>query len=354
MAEQEDFQRTEEPTPKKLEDAIKEGNVAFSREVTNFVALCLFTVFVILILPSLCKDIVDHLKIYVDFTPLTKEYNNGDIIKIATKAITSTLMFLAIPFVFALIASLLSSFVQNGIIFSSTGIMPKFSKISPISGFKRIFSVKSIVDLFKAICKIVIISVTLYLAVIGELKILNNIYDASINTSMVILLRLLVKMMIAICIIQFMIAIFDYMYEKFSYIKKLRMTKQEVKDEHKESEGDPKIKSKIRAIRVQRARQRVIALVPKADLVISNPTHYCVALKYESDIMPAPKLIAKGQDMIALQMKKIAKDNSIPIIEDKPLARSIFDSVDWDEYIKAEHYRAVAQILSKLRKFKRK
>lgn len=349
-----DSQKTEEPTPKRLEDAIKDGNVSFSREVTSFLILSLFTVFLVFVLPTLCKNAVLHLRGYIiDPNYLIKQYDSDDIIRLAIKIIDDVFLLLMVPFVLAIVASVMGSILQNGIIVSPKAIEPKFSKISPLSGFKKIFSAKSVMDLVKGTIKISLVGIAAYLSVYGEIRVIHILHDVSAATIMAILLKITIKMMIAICVIQGIIAGLDYFYERFNYIKKLRMTKQEIKDEYKDAEGDPKIKSKIRALRIQRARQRVAAMVPKADLIITNPTHYAVALKYDPDTMYAPKLIAKGQDNIALQIKEIAKKHDILIVENKPLARSIYDTVDWDEFIQAEHYKAVAEILTQLKKFKK-
>ncbi len=353
MAEEQDnSQRTEEPTQKRIEDAIKKGNVAYSREVTSFIILCLFTVFIIFILPGLLKKSAMSLSVYItDGSSFTRDYEGEDIYKIALKIALELLLFIAAPFMLATLGAIMGSVLQNGFLNSPEAIMPKLSKISPIAGFKRIFSLKSLVEFIKGIIKISVIGCTAYYAVHTEIQVIHVLHDASIIVIMNVLFNIATKMMIAICILQGIIAVLDYFYERFNYLKNLRMSKQEVKDELKQSEGDPEIKAKVRAIRFQRARRRIAAAVPKADVLITNPTHFAVALQYDPDSMQAPKLIAKGQDIVAQRMREIAKESNIPIVENPPLARSIYDNVDWDEFIQEDHYKAVAQIMTKLKKF---
>lgn len=350
--EQDDSQKTEEPTPKRIEDAIKKGNVAYSREVTSFVILSLFTVFVIFVLPVLFKRAAINLSMYVtDIYNFGSDYDGADAFRLALKIALELLLVVAAPFAIAIIGAVMGSVLQNGFLNSPEAIVPKLSKISPIAGFKRIFSLKSLVEFIKGIVKISIIGLTAYYAVYTEIQVIHVLHDASIAVIMNVLLNIATKMMVAVCVLQGVIAALDYFYERYNYRKNLRMSKQEIKDEHKQSEGDPEIKAKVRAIRFQRARRRVAVAVPKADVLITNPTHFAVALQYDPEVMQAPKLIAKGQDMIAYRMKEIAKEHDIPIIENPPLARAIYDNVEWDEFIQADHYKAVAQIMTKLKKF---
>lgn len=350
--EQDDSQKTEEPTPKRIEDAIKKGNVAYSREVTSFVILSLFTVFIIFILPALFKRAAINLSVYItDIYNFGSDYDGADAFRLALKIAFELLLVVAAPFAIAIIGAVMGSVLQNGFLNSPEAIVPKLNKISPIAGFKRIFSLKSLVEFIKGIVKISIIGLTAYYAVYTEIQVIHALHDASIAVIMNVLLNIATKMMVAVCVLQGVIAALDYFYERFNYLKNLRMSKQEIKDEHKQSEGDPEIKAKVRAIRFQRARRRVAVAVPKADVIITNPTHFAVALQYDPEVMHAPKLIAKGQDMIAHRMRELAKEHDIPIIENPPLARAIYDNVEWDEFIQADHYKAVAQIMTKLKKF---
>lgn len=351
--EQEDrSQATEEPTQKRIEDAVKKGNVAYSREVTSFIMISLFTIFLIFIAPPLVKHSLGRLTSYVTQPDNFNTLEDADDVMRLALAITLDLALIAgIPFAVAILGTFLGGLIQNGVVHSPEAIVPSLSKISPLNGFKRIFSMKSVMEMIKGIIKLTLVGVTAWYAVYSEIAVINNLHDASIAVVMSVLLSLTTKMLVAICVIYGILAALDYFWEKFNYLKKLRMTKQEVKDEYKEMEGNPEIKAKVRALRFQRSRRRIMAAVPKADVIITNPTHFAVALQYDPDTMPAPKVLAKGADVLAQRIREIARDNGIPIIENPPLARALFDNVDWDETIPGEYYKAVAQIMMKLKKF---
>ncbi|MCE2992481.1 MAG: flagellar biosynthesis protein FlhB [Candidatus Jidaibacter sp.] len=350
--EQDDSQKTEEPTQKRIEDAIKKGKVVYSKEVTSFVMLSLLTALIAFVLPSLSRKITFNLSSYIaNSYNFQRDYTGSDILPIVFSASGDLFIFAIIPFIVAIVGIVLGNFLQNGFISSPEAIIPDLSKISPIAGFKRIFSLKSVVELLKGVVKISIIGCTAYYAVYSEIQFINFIHDVSVADMMAILLKISIKMMIAICVLQGAIAALDYLYERHTYLKNLKMTKQEVKDELKQNDGDPEIKAKIRSIRIQRSRQRITSAMPKADLVITNPVHFAVALSYDPESMHAPKLVAKGQDKMALRIKEIAKELDITIVENPPLARAIYNNVDWDEFIHADHYKAVAQIMTKLKKF---
>jgi flagellar biosynthesis protein FlhB len=353
MADEDDkSQRTEEPTQRRIEDAVKQGNIAYSREFTHFIMLVLLTVFIIFVSPSLLKQTVLELNPYVsDANYFGKEYDGDDAMRLGIKIISEMLLLAFIPLIIALIAAFLGSFLQNGIIFSPEAMTPKLSKISPLSGLKRMFSMKSLVEFVKGIVKLVVIGMTAYLSVYNDLASIHFMHDLEISTIMSLLLSLTTKMLIAICVLHGIIAFTDLMFERWRYHNSLKMTKQEVKEELKHSEGNPEIKAKIRVLRAQRAKQRISIAVPKADVIITNPTHFSVALEYDPDVMPAPKLIAKGQDKLAFKIREIAKEHDIPIIESPPLARSLYDNVEWDQFIQLEHYQAVAQIMGSIKRY---
>jgi flagellar biosynthetic protein FlhB len=209
-----------------------------------------------------------------------------------------------------------------------------------------------VLELIKGIIRMMVISITLWLLVKHDIPAIMSMHDIEIAGSMIYLLKIVTKALIAVCFMQAIIAILDYLYERYAYFQNLRMTKQEVKDEMKQTDGDPLIKSKIRSIRLERAKRKIIMLIPEATVIITNPTHISIALQYKDD-MPAPKVIAKGQDQLALRIRDIAKQHNIPLVENKIVARSLYDSVEWDEYIKPEHFKAVAQIMTKLRNIKK-
>jgi len=356
MAEEEDSsQKTEEPTPKRIEDAIRKGNVAFSREVTTFMMLSLFSIFIIFVSPSLFSNAVIETSPYViSFHNLAVIEDGDDAFRLAMQIMSELSWFIVFPFVMAFLGSFLGGFLQNGPIFSPEAISPKLSKVSPLNGLKRIFSIKSVMEVVKAVVKFVVVGGAALAIIYMDIPLIRNLHDMSIAASMGVLFKIIVKILITICLIQAVIAVLDLLFEKNQYMKKLRMTKQEIKDEYKEMEGNPEIKSKIRSLRVQRAKQRIISAIPQADVIITNPTHFAVALKYDPEEMHAPKLIAKGADKLAFKMRELAKEHDVPIVESPPLARSIYENVDWDEFIPIDYYEAVAQVMTKLKKFAKK
>ncbi len=350
MAEDQDnAQKTEEPTQKRIEDAIKQGNIAFSKEVTSFLMLSLLTVFIVWLSPALMKSAKLSLSHYIT-QPHEIEINldGEDAVHLATSIFADIGMLLFIPFIICIIGAFLGSFLQNGIIFAPEAIMPNLSKISPLAGFKRIFSSRSIVELIKGILKISLVSTVVYMTIKSDLDHISMLFELNFFGILSNLLSIITKSLLAICAVMGVIAVLDLLYQRMEYIKSLRMTKQEVKEEMKQTDGNPEIKSKLRSLRIERARKRMMAAVPKADVIITNPTHYSIALKYDKTRMPAPQVVAKGVDKVALRIRELAKKHKVPLVENKLLARSIFESVDLEDFIHVEHYEAVAKIISKV------
>ena len=349
-----DSQKTEEPTQRRIDEAVKRGQVVNSREVTSFMVLLALSLVVGWMSPYLLRNTASHLTRYIENADdYHLDANNlGHLLTNLLKDIAPTML---IPALFVMVAAVGSSLIQNGgFLISAYPITPRLDKISPLSGFGRIFSMQSVIELLKGIAKISILGIVGFIAVYPELIVIGTLHDYSIAGILLILLKLAIRILIGICIAMAMIAILDYMYQRHHYFQGLRMTKQEIKDEYKTSEGSPEIKQKIRAIRMERARKRMMAAVPKADVIITNPTHFSVALQYNALKMRAPTVIAKGQDNIALKIREIAKKHDIPIVENPPLARALFDSVEIDEEVPFEHYKAVAEVIGYVYKMKGK
>jgi flagellar biosynthetic protein FlhB len=232
--------------------------------------------------------------------------------------------------------------------------MPDLNKINPMTGFGRMFSLQSVVELLKSIAKLTVVGVICYIALKPHVIELESLPSMDLMAVLAFLHRILIRLVMAIVLAIVVIAAADWFYQRFSYMKKLRMTKQEIKDENKQTEGDPMVKSRLRALRIQRARNRMMAAIPKADVVVTNPTHYACALKYDADTMNAPTLVAKGQNLIALRIREIAQENDVPVVENPPLARALYASVDLDREIPPEHYKAVAEVISYVMRLKGK
>ncbi len=341
---QDDSQKTEEPTQKRIEDARKKGQIAFSREVSSFFILLVLCILLIGLFPYLMKQFA------VTFYPFLNRPHDmvtsaGGIWLISAGLLEDLALIMIIPFAMTVTAALVAGAMQTRFNVSLDRIKPKLEKISLLKGFKRLFSLKNFVEFLKGIFKIVIVGVVGYLAVAPYLDYLRLLPSYDMSNLLEFTMKMAIRIAVGMTLIMFLIAIVDYMYQRFEYLKNLRMTKQEIKDEYKQQEGDPLIKSKLRQIRMERAKKRMMANVPDADVVVTNPTHYAIALSYESDSMKAPIVLAKGKDKVAHRIREIAEEHRIPVFRNPIVARALFDNAELDEEIPIEHYEAVAKII---------
>lgn len=351
--DQDDAQKTEDPTPKKLQDALKKGQVVTSKEVSSFMMLLLLTILLGWVAPFVMRHATMMLKRFVEHS---SEFSfSPDSYPGVFKDIVLTGMWLMlIPIASAVIVAILSSVMQHGFIFSAESIKPKLEKLSLIKGLKRLFSMKSMVEFIKGIFKISIVSAVAVFVVMPDLGVMQDLHSYTISGILALLLSLAVKVMVGVSVVMGFIAALDFLYQRFEHTKSLRMTKQEVKDEYKQTEGSPEVKAKLRKIRNERQRKRMMSAVPKADVIITNPTHYSVALQYDENEHPAPMVIAKGIDQIALKIREVAKEHNIPIMRNPPLTRAIYETVEIDEPIQEAHYKAIAEIIAYVYKMKGK
>lgn len=346
MAEQADqSQKTEEPTPKKLSEARERGNVAVSREINTWLILLAGGILTAMAFPASMRELKLALVPFVEMPHLFIMYPR-DIFSIFSQTLSNVGSALFWPLAMLFFVSVAAPLIQNGPVLSPKAIAFKRDKISPLKGIKRLVSVNQLNEFVKGILKITIVAIIGTLPVLPMLPGLDSLTNYSIPDFLDILNDTLIKMLIAVLAVLAVIAIVDLIYQRFRHKKELRMTKQEVKEEHKQAEGDPTARQRLRQIRQDRARQRMMSSVPDADVVITNPTHYAIALKYDLDEMEAPRVTAKGQDLIALKIREIAEENDIAIVENPPLARALFASVDLEEEVPPEHYQAVAEVIS--------
>ena len=343
--------KTEEPTSKKLEDARKEGQVAKSQEISN--AAGLFALFLMIrfyagtlggnflgLFNYVYNEIPEAIKMYEGNIPIrTIEKMLGLLL---TRILLWALPFLIIGFLIGFITNLL----QVGWKVTTKPMEPKLNKLSPAKGIKKIFSTKSIFELGKSILKIIAIVAIVYLFLLGRQESLFLLYDIELFQGIQMLGSLVVNMGLRVAFIYLIIAIIDLIYQRRKFHKDMMMTKQEVKDEFKEAEGDPQIKSKQRQRMQEASRRRMMAELPKADVVITNPTHYAAAIKYEQGVDDAPILLAKGADLVAQRIKEIAREHEIEIVENKPLARMLYTNVEIGQEVPPELYQAVAEVLA--------
>ena len=338
--------KTEQPTQRRLSKAHDEGNLLSSQEVK--------TAAVILGGLVLVWGLANPLLSRID-SMLAGIYSRADAIRIDTvDGFTSYMasiamqvgMILALPFGMFILIALAATIMQTGFVFTTEKLTFDFERINPLSGLKRMFSQQSLVDLIKNLIKLAVVGAVALLLVYPRFKGIETIPLLETAGMLAFLHDLLSRLLMAITVIVVMIAGADWFYQRFAYLKKMRMTKQEVKDEQKQTEGDPMVKARLRALRMQRARQRMMAAVPKADVVITNPTHYSVALRYDEKRMRAPIVVAKGVDEVAANIRRIAAEHKVPVFEAPPLARVLFRDVDLNAEVPSTLYVAVAQVLT--------
>lgn len=338
-------QKTEEPTARKLEEARKRGQVIQSREINNWLMLFVGTLIVGLASPAIAGALADRLKIFFEMAHAMPTDPRG------LRAVVADLFLdvagiLALPMLALVFTGFMSGFIQVGPLFTPEPMKPSLSKISPIKGFERLFSLRSIVEFLKGIVKLVIIFGACLMVLYPYFGGVEHFVGQEFSDGLYDLRMLFIRMMAAALGILFVVAILDYLYQRYDFMQKMMMSKQEIKDEFKQTEGDPYVKGRLRQLREQRARQRMMQAVPEADVVITNPTHYAIALKYDTLNMDAPVLVAKGADAVAERIRALAKENKIPLVENPPLARALFEGMEIGQMIPAEHYKAVAEVIS--------
>ena len=348
--EADDSEKTEDPTRKRLDDAIKKGDVPKSQEVTTWFVLAGATLTLAMFSGGIVDRANDDMRGFLNHLhdiPMDPAGLRALLARFSVIFFTAIAIPLSIIAIFAIVGHV----VQHPFVFSAEQMKPKLSKISPISGTKRLFSMESLVNFAKGIAKLVVVSVILALVLWPDRDTLDTMIDLDITAVLSYMRIEALKLFAATLFVMTIIAALDYAYQQQKWQKKQRMTQREVKEEYKQTEGDPQIKARIRAIRTERARKRMMQNVPDASVVITNPTHFAVALKYEMG-MEAPVCLAKGTDNIALKIREVAEQHNIPVVENPPLARALFASVEIDQMIPEEHFRAVANVIGYVMRMK--
>lgn len=347
-----DGDRTEEATPRRKQQAIEEGNVPKSRELATGITFLMAVLVLYFYMPTMVEEFQ---KDFIKYFSLYNFRLNKESVQLLLIEVLKSMAKVTIPLLFVLLfVAILSNIVQFGVIFSSKSLSFKWDRIDPIAGFGRIFSRRALFELAKSIMKIVFIGVAAFFIIKSKIPTILILADADPITSIHFLGKLIYEVSFKLAIIIMIIALIDFLYQRWQYNEDLKMTKQEVKEEFKQMEGDPLIKQRIRSMQREMARKRMMEEVPKADVVITNPTHYAVAIKYDMNKDRAPKVVAKGQRLIALKIREIAMKNNVIIHEDPPLARTLFSSVEIGEEIPENLYRAVAEILAMVYRLKNK
>lgn len=345
--------KTEEPTGKKLHDARKKGQVARSKDISQALALVICTL-ILATVTGMIGNVLKEVMIYFMQDGILKEINEVSINAIFINLLGKAAICI-IPVLLAIaVGGILGNILQVGFLFTTEPLKPSLGKLNPINGFKNMFSKKALLDMIKNLLIVFIIGYIAYEFIVNNynsLLTIGNIRLVELGNEMK---KLVVSLFFKITLIMIIIAVADFVIQKRIFKKDMRMTKQEVKDEYKQMEGDPQIKNRIKAKQREIASRRMMESVPDATVVITNPTHLAIAIKYEDGKMEAPKVVAKGADLIAIKIKEIARENNVPIMENKPLARLMYEKVEINEEIPQDMYQAVAEILVMVYKLKNK
>ncbi|MDQ0156799.1 flagellar biosynthesis protein FlhB [Robertmurraya andreesenii] len=346
-------EKTEKATPKKRQDSRKKGQVAKSQDINT--AVVLLAVFLVLLFGG--KYFFDTL-LYL-FRHTYEQYIGMDItennLQMLFLDILKELVYVLAPIMaIAMVAGVAANYMQFGFLFSTETIQPKLEKLDPIKGLKRIFSIRAIVELLKSILKISVVGVVTFSVLWARKDEILILGQKSVGAGLATIANLTVQMGLIACAALIILAALDYFYQKYDFEKNIRMSKQDIKDEYKNMEGDPLIKSKIKQRQREMAMRRMMQEVPNADVVITNPTHYAVALKYDENKLDAPYVVAKGVDYVAQKIKLIAKENEVIQVENRPLARALYSQTEIGDAIPEEFFKAVAEILAYVYRTKKK
>jgi flagellar biosynthetic protein FlhB len=346
-----DSEKTEEPSQKRLEEALKRGDVVKSQEVNTWFVMAGATLVLMAFSAGMSRDlsatmrglIANSWQISVDGPALPGLFK-----KIGLEIVAAV----AIPFLVLMLAALGGNLVQHKLVWSFDGLMPKLSKLSPLAGLQRQFSKQAIANFGKGLVKIVIVGAVLASLMWPERQHMEALVHSDPATLLPYVFSITLKLMGTVVAMLAVIAAADYLFQYRQWYEKQKMSLRELKEEFKQSEGDPTIKGKLKQMRQARMRKRMMAAVPKASVIITNPTHFAVALQYERG-MAAPICVAKGVDALALKIREIATEHRIPIVENPPLARALHATVQIDQVIPAEHYKAVAEVIGYVMRLRR-
>lgn len=355
MAEGDDKDsKTEDASGKRLQEARSKGQVPKTPEMPHLFAMAMAWVLVVAVLPWVFDAVRQALIPFIE-RPETMPTDRAGLGHLLTAVLIAVGQVMVVPLVLLVLAGILASVVQVGFLFSTENLFQlNLNRFNPLTNLQNRFTSKGLVEFAKSLAKLLVVSAV----VMPALFPLVGAVDHFINLPLMALVAetkdLAASLIFRVILVLAALAGGDYFYQRWRFAQDMKMTKQEVKDEHKQSEGDPLIKGKLRQLRMQRARSRMMDKVPKADVVVTNPTHYAIALKYDPTVMSAPVVVAKGMDFIAQRIREIAEEHDIPLVENPPLARALYATAELDEPIPTDHYKAVAQVISYVLKMRKK
>lgn len=333
--------RTEAATPRRLQRAREEGQVPVSREVVTLAGLAAATAALAIAGPPLFRTMTVRLSVFLSQSHAPELAGAG-----ALRLAAWAAMLVTGPLLLAtLLAGIAATLLQTGFLFHGGALEPKLERLSPAAGLRRLLGWNSLVEAGKSLAKLAAIAIVLWMAVAGDVRTLRLLPYEGLPALLAQLGPIVLRLMLAVVGVQLVIAVIDLAWVRFRHGRQLRMSRQDIRDELKETEGDPQIKARIRQLRLQRARRRMLAAVPKATVVITNPTHYAVALTYDRAANAAPRVVAKGVDSMAARIREIAAANGVPMVANPPLARALY-LVELDAEIPADHYQAVAEVIA--------
>ncbi len=351
MSDEDSSDKTEDPSQKRLDDAHEKGDVAKSQEVNTWFMLAGGTLVLSSFHGSIGSGILAPLRNLVANSWMIRT-DGASLMALSQSLGYALIAALGVPFLMFMIAAVAGNMIQHRMVWSSESLKPKFNKVSPGAGFKRIFGKQGLANFVKGLFKVLALGAVMTAVLWPERFRLESMVRFDVSSIMVVTTSLTLQLMGAVVAMLAVVAIGDFFFQYRTWFERQKMSLQDMKMEYKQSEGDPHIKGKLRQLRQQRSKKRMMAAVPQASVIITNPTHYAVALRYERG-MPAPICVAKGIDTLALKIREIAGKHDIPIVENVPLARALHASVDIDDEIPMEHYHAVAEIIGYVMGLKR-
>lgn len=343
MAEHDDAEKSEDPTQRKLEEAHKRGDVAKSQEINTWFVLSGATLVILAFAQGMASTLSGYFGVMLE-SVAEISLEAADTRGLFVHVILATVAAIGIPLAVLAAAALAGNLIQHNLVWSLHPVTPKLSKISPLSGLKRLFSAQSLVNFLKGLFKLAIVSAVMFFIVWPDRDRLDTLVTLDPAALLAVVQSLSLKLLAGVIAVMTVVAGLDFAWQRHSWYKRQRMSLREIKDEYKQAEGDPMVRAKLRQVRAERSRKRMMAQVPDATVVVTNPTHYAVALKYAPG-QNAPVCVAKGVDRVALKIREIAEENGVPVVENPPLARTLHAAVDVDAEIAPEHYKAVAQII---------